>query len=85
MCCSLKVHSHGASVTASKSDLNIEVYVAVQAADENAYVNSSINLHRTCCMRKEKFDAFADVVAPFESTLRLVYTVRFFVCDCVFI
>ena len=43
--------------------------MAVQVTDTNSYVNISINFHRTRCLRKEKFDVFADDVALCEWTL----------------
>ena len=51
---SSKVHSHGASITASKNGLTIEVYVAEEVADASVRENKSIYCHKSHCLRQAK-------------------------------
>ena len=46
-----KIHSHGASVTASKTDLTIEFFVAIEVSDASVDVNRFICCRRTHCPR----------------------------------
>ena len=75
-CKNLKVLSHDGSGTASKNDFTIEVYVAVEVIDASVLANRSICCHRSHCLREEKNDIVADVVALCELALRPVHMVR---------
>ena len=54
--CQHRVHSHGVSATVSKTDLTIEVFVAVEVADISVLVNRSICFYRTHRLHQEKND-----------------------------
>ena len=52
-----KVHSHGTSVTASKTDLTIEfsfAYRSIEVSDASVDVNRFICCRRTHCLRQDK-------------------------------
>ena len=68
-----KVHSHGASVTASKNDFTIEFCVAIEVSDVSVDVNRFICCRRTHCPHQDKLTLSQTLSHRVNGPLRLYH------------